>query len=121
MVLQAKDIESHVRDELDRMAGPEELAVRSLLVVPRMEKRAWDYGAAHQTYPCWIVMEHPASNTGVAYCAEGFGPDSPWGLLFLRGPHLGMGMDCSWYASLEDAFRESKACDLPLPPGYEVG
>ncbi len=94
-------------------------AIVPLLVKPRLEDRPWDYGP-DQTYPCWIVLEHPPSNTGIAYCAEGFGPRSPWGLLFLRGEHLGMGMDAGWYTKLEDAFRESRACDLPSPVGYQV-
>ena len=94
-------------------------AIRPLLVSPRCEDRPWDYGPPKQKYACWIILEHPPSNTGIAYCAEGFGPQSPWGLLFLR-EHLSMGMDSSWYTTLEDAFRESQACDIPPPPGYEV-
>ena len=80
-----------------------------------------DYGEESRTYPCWIVLEHRASNTGIAYCAYGFGPGDPWGLLFLGGPHLSMGMDSAWFVTLEDAFRQSPACDVPAPPGYEVG
>ena len=33
----------------------------------------------------------------------------PWGLIFLSGEHLSIGMDCAWYSTLEDAFRESMA------------
>jgi len=95
-------------------------AIEPLLVAPHREDREWDYGPANQTYPCWIVLEHPPSNTGIAYCIEGFGPRCPWGLLWLNGEHLNMGMDSGWYTSLEGAFRESRACDLPTPPGYEV-
>ena len=120
-MLQRTDIERFVRDELDQMPGPVAAAVQPLLVEPRMEERDWDYGPAGQRYPCWLVLEHPLSNTGIAYCDQGFGPGAPWGLLFLKGDHLSMGMDAGWYSSLEDAFRESMASDLPTPPGYEVG
>lgn len=120
-MLQRADIERIVQDELSRMDAALEAAVRPFLVAPHMERREWDYDTDGQTYPCWIVLEHDPSNTGIAYCAEGFGLRSPWGLVFLRGEHLSMGMDADWFESLEDAFRQSQACDLPPPPGYEIG
>jgi hypothetical protein len=119
-VLKKSDIEKLVQNELNRMVPDLLAAVRPLLVVPRMEMREWDYGVEGQTYPCWFVLEHQPSKSGIAYCAEGFGPTYPWGLLFLQGEWLSMGMDAGWYGSLEGAFRESMACDLPTPPGYEV-
>ena len=119
--MEATDVERLVRAELDRMTDKSLVAaIVPLLIVPRREDRGWDYGAPDQTYPCWIVLEDAPSNTGIAYCAEGFGPGDPWGLLFLKGQHLSMGMDSGWYTSLGDAFRQSMACDLPSPPGYEV-
>lgn len=120
-MLQRTDIEGLVQTELKRMDAAVIAAVRPLLVAPRIEEREWDYGPDGQTYPCWIVLEHHPSNTGIAYCADGFGPAYPWGLLSLRGEHLSMGMDSGWFSSLEDAFRGSMACTLPKPPGYEVG
>ena len=119
-MLQRADIEGLVQAELNRMDDELAAAVRPLLVAPHVEQREWDYGADDQTYPCWIVLEHHPSNTAIAYCAEGFGPSSPWGFLSLRGEHLSMGMDSEWYSFLEDAFRRSAACELPTPPGYEV-
>jgi hypothetical protein len=50
-----------------------------------------------------------------------FGPRDPWGLLFIAGRHLSMGMDSGWFISLEDAVRASMAWDGKNPPGYEVG
>ena len=116
----AEDIERLVQAELGRIADGEIVkAIVPLLVGPRLEDRPWDYGP-DETYPCWIVLEHPPSNTCIAYCEEGFGPRCPWGLLFLSGRHLSMGMDSGWFRTLEDAFRDSRACDLPSPPGHEV-
>jgi hypothetical protein len=120
--MEATDIERLVGSELARIADKSVVgAIIPLLIPPRVEDRGWDYGASDQTYPCWIVLEHVPSNTGIAYCAEGFGPRSPWGLLFLKGEHLSMGMDSGWFKSLEDAFRDSMAYDLPPRPRYEVG
>jgi hypothetical protein len=119
--MDAKDIERLVRLELDRIEDKALVdAIVPLLVTPRLEDRGWDYGADDQTYPCWIVLEHAPSNTAIAYCAEGFGPGDPWGLLFLKGEHLSMGMDSGWFMYFEDAFRGSMACEIPPPPGYEV-
>ena len=77
----------------------------------------WDPRA---DYVCWTILEHRPSGTGVAYREEGFGPEFPWGLVFLSGPHMNMGMDSAWFASLEDAVRESRAWDGENPADYEV-
>jgi len=82
--------------------------------------REWDYGEAHQEFPCWIVLEHQPSNTCIAYCEEGFGPVSPWGLLFISRAHLNIGMDSGWFTRFEDAFRESMAWSGQNPADYEV-
>ena len=60
------------------------------------------------------------ANTGIAYCPEGFGPRDPWGLVFLSGEHMSMGMDSGWFTSLEDAFRESSAWEGENTPDREV-
>ncbi|MCA8987098.1 MAG: hypothetical protein KDA78_05625 [Planctomycetaceae bacterium] len=114
-------IQEKVAAELSRIVDGEVLCLmKPLLVSPRCEMRVWDYGEPEQTFPCWIVLEHAPSNTCVAYCEYGFGPSSPWGLLFITGQHLSMGMDSEWYTYLEDAFRESMAWDGDNPPDYEV-
>ncbi|HLW76633.1 MAG TPA: hypothetical protein VKS01_06595, partial [Bryobacteraceae bacterium] len=63
----------------------------------------------NERFRCWTVLEQAESNTGIAFCDKGFGPAYPWGLVFLSR-RMNTGMDCSWYASLEQAFRESLAC-----------
>lgn len=106
------------------LAGLRDPAVLDLVhrfrVEPYPVERDWDYGTPDQRYVCWTVLEHRPSNTGVAYCDAGFGPAHPWGLVFLSGPHMSMGMDSAWFASLEGAVRESMAWDGDNPPGYEV-
>ena len=116
---QAVDIEALVARQVEGIRQPDLVrAIRPLLVPPRCEPRPWDYGAPSQTYPCWIVLEHQPSNTGIAFCELGYGPSYPWGLLFLKGPHLSMGMDSQWFISLEEAFRDSMAWDGENPPAY---
>jgi hypothetical protein len=97
-------------------------AIRKLMVKPYPVERAWDYGSEDENYICWTILEHPPSNTGIAYCESGFGPSNPWGLVSLSGEDKDMriGMDCNWFARLEDAMRESMAWDGPNPDGYEV-
>jgi len=89
--------------------------IRSLLVPPKCEMRAWDYGKPGEHFPCWLVLKHAASNTGIAYCEHGFGPTMPWGLLFLSGQHMSMGMDSGWYERFLEAYFESQiAPELPI-------
>lgn len=110
-----------VDEELARITDPALVAaIRRLLVTPYAVDRDWDYGREGEKYTCWTVLEHPSSNTGIAYCELGFGPACPWGLVFLSGEYMSIGADYSWYANLEDAMRESQAWDQPNPPGYEV-
>jgi hypothetical protein len=114
-------IAARVKKELARIADPALVAaIRRLLVPPYPVDRDWDYGRPGEKYACWTVLEHAPSKTGIAYCDSGFGPSYPWGLVFLSGEQMSIGPDYCWYASLEDAMRESPAWDQPNPPGYEV-
>jgi hypothetical protein len=90
--------------------------IRSLLVTPFSQMRAWDYGTPDEAYPCWMVLAHRPSNTGISYCESGFGPGSPWGLLALEGTdHMSMGMDSSWFTHFLDGyFSSSASTELPI-------
>ena len=94
--------------------------VQEHLVDPRLEQRGWDYGDDGQTFQCWIGVEDRVSNTAIAYCEHGFGPEYPWGLLFLDGEPSSMGMDSGWFVSLGEAVRDSMFWDGENPTGYEV-
>jgi hypothetical protein len=114
-------IEKLVDEELAMISDADLVAaIRRLLVAPYPVERDWDYGRPGEKYTCWTVLEHPVSNTGIAYCEIGFGPTYPWGLVWLSGEHMNIGMDSGWFAKLEGAMRESCAWDLSNPPGYEV-
>ena len=115
------DIEANVLSEIERLTQHDLAEFAKRLLVPvRCEERAWDYGAEEQRYPCWIFAEHDESNTAFAYCLHGFGPSCPWGILSIHGPHLSIGMDSGWFATLEGALRDSMAWEGVNPPGYEV-
>src|SRR3954464_11959022 len=110
-----------LHQELARVTDPTLAArLRELLVNPYPVERAWDYGRPNETFTCWTVLEHRASNTAIAYCAQGFGPAYPWGLVFLSGEHMGIGMDAGWFETLEDAMRNSIAWENANPEGYEA-
>ena len=106
-----------IEAELSRLQDQRVVShIRSLLVPPSSILREWDYGAPEESYPCWAVLDHAKSNTGIAYCEFGFGPRSPWGLVALSGSsNMSIGMDCGWFQSFIEAYFESfAATDLPI-------
>jgi hypothetical protein len=118
-MLDEEAIDALVDQELMRVTDAKLAArIAELRVKPYCVERAWDYEDG-TSYPCWTILKHPATNTGIAYCSQGFGPSFPWGLVFLSGPNMSIGMDSGWYGSLEAAVRESMAWDGPNPEGYE--
>jgi hypothetical protein len=117
----AQEVSSLLSAELARIADAALLArILELLVSPYPVERAWDYGHPGEHYTCWTVLEHPSSNTGIAFCRQGFGPSDPWGLVFLSGDCVGIGMDSGWFPTLESAMRESMAWDGTNPDNYEI-
>jgi hypothetical protein len=114
MALTAATIQALIEAEISSLQDSRVVShIRSLLVEPTEILREWDYGESGQTFPCWLVLSHLQSNTGIAYCEFGFGPKNPWGLVFLSGGSLGM--DCGWFASFADAYFDSMAStDLPI-------
>lgn len=111
MPIAPETIKAAIRDEL---ASVSDLRVREhierLLVEPRPEMRAWDYGAPGESFLCWMVFED--RGTGIAYCEQGFGPQNPWGLVFLNGGSIGM--DAGWYPRFLYAVVEGALDDLPI-------
>ena len=120
-MLDGKTVRERVNAELARISDGHLISrIKDLLVDPYPVIRDWDYGYPGEAYECWTVLENRESNTGIAFCERGFGPADPWGLVFLTGLNMNIGMDCSWYSNLEDALRESRAWDRPNPSPHEV-
>jgi hypothetical protein len=80
---------SLVERELESLSDARVLEhIRKMLVEPEVAFRAWDYGKPGEKYPCWTVLKHAASKTGIAYCEYGFGLRCPWGSCRLRTARL---------------------------------
>ena len=108
MELDTATVERLVDAQVSAISEPSLVAlIEKLRVPPRRELRGWSYGPPH-AFPCWLILEHRPSNTGIAYCTDGFGPKAPWGLLWLSGARMDMGDDSAWFISLADALRDSQ-------------
>ncbi|HEY1013064.1 MAG TPA: hypothetical protein VGE07_10205 [Herpetosiphonaceae bacterium] len=83
------------------------LLIQALRVPPTCHMRQWDYGLAGEQYACWTVAVHAPSGSAIVFSDDGFGPQRPWGLVGID--HLWFGMDRGWFATLEEAVRESFA------------
>jgi hypothetical protein len=118
MAIDAHTLTRMIDAELSLLTDSRVVAhVRTLLVEPTILMRHWEYGRKGERYPCWTVLRHPASSTDIAYCEQGFGPSSPWGLVFsdTEAEHASIGMDCGWYKTFLQAYLESfAAADLPI-------
>ncbi len=83
--------------------------IDALRVAPVPHLYDWDYGPPGQQYPCWMVLMDPQNRTGIGYCEQGFGPERPWGLLWIGDPPRtrSMGQDSGWFPTFLEAFFES--------------
>lgn len=118
-MLSGSDIANLVRSQLSGIQDAELAAcIQAHLVQPYVVTGRWQYGAPGQTYPCWVVLEDPASGTAVVFSEFGFAPSDPWGIMVLND--LAMGMDCNWHVSLEHAVRNCPLWAEKNPPDYEI-
>jgi hypothetical protein len=110
--MDVQTIEAVVEQALSQIEDAEIMAtIRLHLTKPRRHRYVWDYGKSGETFECWVVLEDATKTTGIVYSDLGFGPQNPWGLVFLA--EMRSGMDCSWYPRPEDAFCDSvSATDL---------
>lgn len=108
-----------VEAEIHRASSPQVAELMRKLLVPlRCDLRPWAHGAQGTLHTCLILAEHQRFQTAIAYCEYGFGPRTPWGLLWTVGDHLSMGDDSGWFTSFEDAVMDSFAAnDLDLLRG----
>jgi len=115
MSASAASVAALVEDELAKLSDRRVVEhIRGLSVRPELQMRPWDYGEPGTKYPCWIVLTHEPSSTGIAYSEFGFGPAHPWGLLSLD-ERTSMGMDSGWFKHFLDAYFESfAASDVPI-------
>jgi hypothetical protein len=118
MVIDANILKTMVADELAILTDERVVAhIQAFLVEPTVTIRDWDYGQEGERYPCWTVLRHLPSNTAIAYCENGFGPRSPWGLVWLEGDQrlMSIGPDSAWFTTFLQAFFDSQpASELPI-------
>jgi hypothetical protein len=92
--------------------------LQPFLVAPRRELRVWEWSEVPLEFPVWVVAEHPRYNYALVYSDNGFGPEQPWGLVFSSARNFGA--DYSWYAALEDAFKESRFLESDRTERHEA-
>jgi len=112
------DVEALIQDDMRAIHDARVVAhVSSLLVSPpRPLRLAWPYGAVGEAFDGFLVLDHSASSTGIAYCGQGFGPAKPWGLVGTGDEVFpSTGMTDGWYPRFLDAYFESHAAaDLAI-------
>lgn len=114
MINNAEDMAALVEAQMQTITDPIVYAsLRLLLIPPIKQEREWFYGGTDLVFTCWLVWEDKQSNIGIAYSDFGFGPDNPWGLVFL--PERFIGDDESWFPTLERTFYDTyPATDLKI-------
>jgi len=110
MEINPKFLKDQIRSELSGLTDNRLITQLSeSLVEPTRIYRGWDYGEPDQQYPCWTIFAHARSDTGIAYCEYGFGPQFPWGLVSATDNEISMGMDSEWFKSFLTAYLDSFA------------
>lgn len=91
--------------------------IRARLIEPHIVMRDWDYGVPTRQLPCWTVFEDCSRDLALVYCDEGFGPRTPWGMVWIgnSGRPTSLGMDTGWHPTFMDTFLDSLvATELPI-------
>jgi hypothetical protein len=113
----ASEVAAAVDEDLANLRDPRVLAsINAFRVAPPTPiQLGWDYGAPGETFDGWLVFSDSGQRTGIAYCDQGFGPKSPWGLITTGKTCPSMGMDSGWFRRFIDAYLDSfSATDLPI-------
>jgi hypothetical protein len=111
MAIDANALKAFIKSEVALISDARVTAhIRALLVEPTPILLDWDYGAKGEQHVCWAVTG------GIVYCESGFGPRTPWGLIFgLKDrKNASMGMDSGWFTTFLQAYFEADAAELPI-------
>jgi hypothetical protein len=84
------------------------------LPTPTPIRLGWDYGKADEAFDGWLVFDDREHHDGIAFCDQGFGPRTPWGLINTGDAYPRMGMDSGWFHRFMDAYFEAAASALPI-------
>jgi hypothetical protein len=103
----AAEIRALVEVEAAKITDPNTVkGLRTFLIAPRRQLRTWDWQKPYAQYPVWVVAESSQFDYGIVFSDYGFAPEQPWGLVFSSKANFDA--DYCWYASLEQAFQESR-------------
>lgn len=80
-------------------------ALLSCLVEPRLQVLQWPYGGEMESYRCWVIAELTPAGAAIGYSEQGFGPRTPWGLIWLDDANPGQ--DSGWFTTLHEAYLDS--------------
>lgn len=113
------DVEALVQDDVRALSDARVVAhvISLLLAPPRPLRLVWPWGPGGETFEGFLVLDHPPSSTGVAYCRKGLGPAAPWALVFTTdlGSPPSTGRPDESYPRFLDAYFESKAsAEVPI-------
>ena len=85
--------------------------IAKLRIVPLRFAGRWIFTRSARFHPCWGLLRDRYG--GIAYCASGFGPSHPWGLMRIEDGYP-MGDDTSWLPTLLDAYFSYFGDELPI-------
>src|SRR5437763_5055360 len=99
MTMSAAEVAAAIDADLANLRDPRVRAgiMAFRVAPPALIRLAWDYGQPGETFGGWLVFSDPQQRTGIAYCDQGFGPKSPWGLIATGETCPSMGMDSGWF------------------------
>lgn len=99
-------IKQLLQKELEKITDPIVRAgIEKVLVEPTSHIRKWDYSTTNESFICWIIATDILTDTSIIYCEQGFGPETPWGLVSSSVSYFGM--DSGWFDNLLDCYLDS--------------
>jgi hypothetical protein len=110
------EVAALVAEEIESIADPERRrALIASLVRPERRQFGWQYG--RERFECWVVAHAPNQPLQIVHSTPPPIASYPWCIVPCDDRLLGM--DCCWFASLDDAFINGW-WDGPLPEDYEI-
>jgi hypothetical protein len=112
-VLDPRTLQDLVEAELAQLSDARVLAhIARLRIEARPFAGRWNFTRARRYHPCWAILQDERGR-GIAYCASGFGPSLPWGLMRLAD-ESSMGVDSDWLPTLLDAYFGYFGDEIPI-------
>jgi hypothetical protein len=112
-VLDLQTLHDLIESELTQLSDTRVLShIARLRIEPRPFAGRWIFSRARRYHTCWAILQDERGH-GIAYCASGFGPSLPWGLMRLDDGSP-MGQDSGWLPTLLDAYFGYFGEEVPI-------